>query len=145
MNRERRELKRRLGAAIRERRRRLSLTQADLAERAGVNRSHLSLIESGEHLPTRKTIAEIARALDTTPEELEWTGEFLENIAAGESGLYPGLAELLQDPREVMKYRITDEEKMILRTIRLQWRNPSKQFFIDALLDYRMSKEREKE
>ena len=145
MTRERKELQRRLGGAIRERRRRLNFTQSRLAELAGVNRSHLSLIESGEHLPTKKTIAEIARALDTTPAELEWSGEFLASIAeAAEGRLYPGLAELLNDPREVMKYRITEEEKAVLKTIRLQWRNPSKQFFIDALLDYRLSREREK-
>jgi hypothetical protein len=56
--------------------------------------------------------------------------------------MYEGLAELLQDESQVLLMNITDEEKEILRTIRLNSRiRPSKQFFIQALLDFRKSKQ----
>ena len=133
--------KKQLGAAIRERRKFLNLTQLNLAKTAGINRSHLSLIETGEHRPSKRTLSEIARALDTTAEELESTGEFLAEAARTIRGrMYPGLWELLNDPDAITLYQITEEEKRILRTIRLQWNNPSKGFFIQALLDYRNSR-----
>ena len=144
MNPKSQELKRRLGAAVRERRRLKKMKQADLAEAAGINRSHLSLIESGEHRPTEDTIGKIAAALETTPENLEWTGEYLAGLSEIDGGrMYPGLAELLNDPDEIRRYKITEEEQNALRTIRLQWRNPSKQFFLEALFDYRLSQDTE--
>ena len=133
--------KKQLGAAIRERRKFLNQIQSDLAKTAGINRSHLSLIETGEHRPSKRTLSEIARALDTTAEELESTGEYLADAAKTSGGrMYPGLWELLNDPDAMTLYQITEEEKHILRTIRLQWNNPSKGFFIQALLDYRNSR-----
>jgi transcriptional regulator with XRE-family HTH domain len=133
-----------LGAAIRERRRALNMTQTSLADKAGINRSHLSLIETGEHRPTRKTVQEIARALDITPEALEWTGDYLAELSqVSERKIYPGLKELLNDPDAITLYKITEEEQRILRSIRLQWNNPSKQFFLQALLDYRNSRKKE--
>ena len=118
------------------------MTQAELSERSGINRSHLSLIESGEHRPTKDTVEAIAGALETTPEDLKWTGEYLaemENFS--DSRMYPGLRELMNDKKAMTLYKISEDEKRILRSIRLQWKNPSKQFFIDALLDYRLSRE----
>jgi len=132
-----------LGAAIREKRRACGMTQNQLSDRAGINRSHLSLIETGEHHPTHKTVSEIARVLKCTPEDLLWVGDYLADINEQTANrIYPGLRELLDDPTAVMLYNITDEEKRILKTIRLQWKNPSKEFFLQALLDYRKNRER---
>jgi hypothetical protein len=56
--------------------------------------------------------------------------------------MYDGLAELLQDESQRLMMNITEEEVELLRTIRLNSRiRPSKQFFIQALLDYRKSKQ----
>ena len=135
-----------LGAAIRDRRRRLRLTQSQLSKRADINRSHLSLIESGEHHPNARTIEAIARALNTTSEGLEWTGDYLATIdEIPKQKMYPGLRELLEDEKTMTLYKISAEEKRVLQSIRLQWKNPSKQFFEDALLDYRLSKKNEDE
>jgi hypothetical protein len=60
-----------------------------------------------------------------------------------ERKIYPGLKELLNDPDAITLYKITEEEQRILRSIRLQWNNPSKQFFLQALLDYRNSRKKE--
>ena len=137
------EKNKKLGAAIRERRRKLEITQSKLSERSGVNRSHLSLIESGEHHPTKKTMQDIAKALLTTPEDLQWEGDYLAGVdSVSTTRLYPGLQQLLDDPTAVMLYNITDDERRILKTIRLQWENPSKDFFLQALLDYRRSREK---
>ena len=135
-----------LGAAIRDRRRRLKLTQYLLSIKADINRSHLSLIESGEHHPTVRTINAIAEALNTTPEGLEWTGDYLATIDdVPRQKMYPGLRELFEDEKTMTLYKISPEEKRVLQSIRLQWKNPSKQFFEDALLDYRLSNKKESE
>jgi len=143
MDEERYQQSRNLGAAIRERRRLLNMTQADLAKKADINRSHLSLIESGEHHPNRSTLSSLAEALDTTPDGLKYTGDYLGAVKeVSDTDIYPGLQELLNDRKEVIMYNITEEEIRILRSIRLQWKNPSKQFFLEALLDYRLSREK---
>ena len=132
----------RLGAAIRERRKAKGMTQQQLSDLADVNRSHLSLIETGEHHPTKRTVEEIAKALDTTLEALEWAGDYLAELDdLAPRQLYPGLRALLEDPTAVMLYNITEEEKRVLKSIRLQWYNPSKEFFLQALVDYRRNKE----
>lgn len=61
-----------IGSRIRERRRELNITQADLAKRMGLTRPALSLLESGD----TKTIAgdkllRAAKALNVSP---EWLG-----------------------------------------------------------------------
>lgn len=52
------------------RRKKLGLTQADLAERLGVRQPYVSALESGTRKPTLDTIARLAEALNTTPDAL---------------------------------------------------------------------------
>ncbi|MBU8841237.1 MULTISPECIES: helix-turn-helix domain-containing protein [Mycolicibacterium] len=59
-----------LGAAIRERRIAAGLTQAQLAERAGIGRVHLSHIEFGRKSPTVVVLVHLARALGIAPAAL---------------------------------------------------------------------------
>ena len=56
--------------AIRSRREALGLTQSDLAERLGVTKSLLSLIESGKRLPTENQISTLAEVLGMPPDLL---------------------------------------------------------------------------
>ena len=57
-------------SAIRSRREALGLTQSDLAERLGVTKSLLSLIESGKRLPTEMQISTLAEVLGMPPDLL---------------------------------------------------------------------------
>lgn len=49
---------------------RLGLTQAELARRAGLNRSYLAGVESGRRNTSARTIEKLARALDVSPADL---------------------------------------------------------------------------
>jgi transcriptional regulator with XRE-family HTH domain len=53
-----------LGAAIRERRIFLRISQEELAVRSGLHRTYLSDVERGARNPSIKTIEKIAQALD---------------------------------------------------------------------------------
>jgi len=52
-----------LGPRVREHRRRLGLSQSQLAEKAGVNQGYLSSIENGDRTPRQDTLRAIAVAL----------------------------------------------------------------------------------
>lgn len=59
-----------LGAAIRERRKQLGLTQRQLAERVGTHRGYLSSIEAGRENPSWRLVGAIAEGLDVTVADL---------------------------------------------------------------------------
>ncbi len=58
------------GRRVRELRKALGLSQLELAEKIGIDRSYMGFIERGERNVSLEVIAKIADALDTTPEEL---------------------------------------------------------------------------
>jgi putative transcriptional regulator len=49
-----------------------NLTQAELAEKVGVTRQTIGLIENGRYNPTLRLCIAIARALDKTLNDLFW-------------------------------------------------------------------------
>ena len=55
------------GAAVREKRFELGLSQEELANAAQVERSHMGKIERGEHLPNLVLILRLAKALSVKP------------------------------------------------------------------------------
>ena len=55
-----------LGDMVRDRRRELGLSQADVAERAGISQPALSRIEGGGGIPTLAMLDRLARAMNTT-------------------------------------------------------------------------------
>ena len=59
-----------LGAAIREHRVRAGLTQAQLAEQAGIGRPHLNHIEGGRKNPTVVVLVHLAHTLGVAPGDL---------------------------------------------------------------------------
>ncbi len=59
-----------LGQRIRDRRKALSFTQEQLAEKAGIGRSYPSLIEQGQRTPHLETLVQIEAALDITLSQL---------------------------------------------------------------------------
>ncbi len=58
------------GAAVRERRLKLGISQEQLANDAQVERSHMGKIERGEHMPNLVLILRIAKALQIKPGQL---------------------------------------------------------------------------
>lgn len=58
------------GAAVREKRHELGLSQEELASAAQVERSHMGKIERGEHMPNFVLILRLAKALSITPGQL---------------------------------------------------------------------------
>lgn len=58
--------------AMREARRRLGLTQAELAKDVGVTRQTISQVESGDYNPTLHLCVRIARRLGTDLNTLFW-------------------------------------------------------------------------
>lgn len=58
---------RRLGQSVVEAREKRDLTQAATAERAGLHRTEVSLIERGERVPRLDTIVRLAGALQMEP------------------------------------------------------------------------------
>jgi len=63
-------IQKQLGKRVRNLRLAKGLSQEDLAFRADVHRTYLGGIERGERNPSLKNIAAIAKALDTTLQEL---------------------------------------------------------------------------
>lgn len=62
----------RLGSRLKEVRTAAGLTQADLAERAGVSRKTVNTVENGVFSPSTILALSLARALGTTVEGLFW-------------------------------------------------------------------------
>lgn len=60
----------RLGSRLKEVRTAAGLTQAELAERAGVSRKTINTVENGVFTPSTLLALELARALNTTVEGL---------------------------------------------------------------------------
>jgi transcriptional regulator with XRE-family HTH domain len=64
------EAARRFGRSVAERRRQLGLTQEGTADRAGLHRTEIALIEQGNRLPRLDTIVKLGGALRVEPCEL---------------------------------------------------------------------------
>jgi len=71
-----------LGRAIRARRKQLGLTQDQVADKSGVERSHLTRIEGGRWTPRIDTLERIAGVLKTTAAELMSTRDVKHRPAA---------------------------------------------------------------
>lgn len=65
----------RLASRLKEVRTAAGLTQADLAERAGVSRKTVNTVENGVFVPSTLLALSLARALGTTVEDLFWLAE----------------------------------------------------------------------
>ena len=77
------DLRRRFGETLRRRRKAIGIGQEKLAHKANVHRTHVSLLERGERLPSLMMIKKLAGALDTTMSKLI---EDLERLEKEEEG-----------------------------------------------------------
>jgi transcriptional regulator with XRE-family HTH domain len=135
-----------VGSSIRLARLQARLNQEELAALAGINRTYLSQLENGHSSPTLDVLARVAKALG-----IETTALISQPHAARASEpshetidsetIYPGLLEFLNDERNRLLMNPTPQEIEELKRIRfLGSHRPSKQFFIDALFEYRRSR-----
>ncbi|WP_420479464.1 helix-turn-helix transcriptional regulator [Brevundimonas sp. FT23028] len=65
----------RLASRLKEARQAAGLTQAELAEKAGVSRKTINTVENGVFIPSTILALSLARALGTTVEALFWLAE----------------------------------------------------------------------
>src|SRR5687768_14904467 len=72
----------RFGKLIRRRRGLKGLGQEALADRAGLHRTHVSLLERGKRMPTLEVVRKLAAGLETTMADL--ITELESDAAAGE-------------------------------------------------------------
>ena len=63
-------LQRTFGEAVRLLRQKEGISQEDLADRAGLHRTYISLLERGLRNPSFTVITQLATALNTTPGDL---------------------------------------------------------------------------
>ena len=63
-------LKASVGVVLRSRREALGVSQEELAERAGIDRTYVSILERGLKSPTLETLEKISSALGTLPEQV---------------------------------------------------------------------------
>lgn len=80
-----------IGERMRARRRQLRLTQAQVAEAAGIDASFYGQLERGANVPSVKTLLAVAGALETVP------GELLPSRGAGRVRYAEEIERLVQD------------------------------------------------
>lgn len=66
----RKDFKTKIGEVLRAKREKLGISQEGLAERAGVDRTYISILERGLKSPTVETLERICDALGTLPERV---------------------------------------------------------------------------
>lgn len=64
------DLKAAIGGVLRVKRQKLAISQEEFAERAGVDRTYVSILERGLKSPTVETLEKICAALGTLPERV---------------------------------------------------------------------------
>lgn len=63
--------RKKVGEQIRRRREEMEMTQDQLADATGLSQSHVCRLEVGKHAPTYATMERIAKALNTSPDQLD--------------------------------------------------------------------------
>jgi transcriptional regulator with XRE-family HTH domain len=59
-------LQQKFGQLVRRRRQAIGISQEGLADRAGLHRTHISLLERGLRMPSLEVVRKLASGLDTT-------------------------------------------------------------------------------
>lgn len=102
-----------IGKRIKQRRKRLDLTQEEVAERIDISNQHMSNIERAKSIPSTEVIMKLAAALDTTPNEFllgtslcpgeEWkaVAEKLRPLEAGQLELVSRFIDWVSEQREI--------------------------------------------
>ncbi|XID92255.1 helix-turn-helix domain-containing protein [Paenibacillaceae bacterium WGS1546] len=98
-----------LGQRIQTERKKLSLTQEQLAERVGVSDAYIGQIERGERSPTLETLVKIASRLGVTIDYLL------------QDSLVPGDDNVIDQIRQLFIDRSAKEKQMALDVIKVMF------------------------
>ena len=131
------------GECMRQVRRKLGVSQGDLADKAAINRSYLSMIENGKSSPTIDVVERLARGLDITVWKLlsAEKEKHFEYDTDEEFEMYAGLKEFLESKDDMLLMNPTIEEIAWLKSGRFgRSFKPTKLFFRELLLAHRKSK-----
>jgi len=131
-----------LGERIKQIRREKKLTQEELATRADVNRSYLSVIENSHSSPTVDVLERLAQALEVSLWTLlsEVEGKHYTYDTEEEYEMSDGLRDFLEDHDEMLLAQPNAAEIEELKRIVFKGRvKMDKRFFRDALLAIRRS------
>ncbi len=130
------------GPKLRKVRRARGMSQGDLADKAEINRSYLSMIENGHSSPTMDVVSRLAAGLGVNTWRLlaDMDAEHFTYDLDDEFEMYGALNELLSDKSQMMLIQPGVDEVEMLKGIRFSGGYvPDKQFYLDAILAYRRS------
>ncbi len=136
-----------VGFGIRKARLEARLSQEELANQAGINRTYLSQLENGRSSPTLEILERISGALQIGLSELIAQSQTAREPQPyyetdQENPLYAGLQEFLNDERIRLLMHPTPDEIEVLKSLRFLNRfSPSRELFVEILLDYRRRKD----
>ena len=110
---------------LRRLRRRVGLSQAQLAARASLHRTEIGLLEKGERLPRIDTLMKLAASLEVPPGELLDGIEWVPSSGEAEGTFW--LPESFGDPRSAAQGRKRDERhaELMKRAEALRARQPA--------------------
>ncbi len=131
------------GERLKQLRHEYGISQEELARRAGVNRSYLSMVENEKSSPTIDIVQRLAIGLGVSIWQLiSGVGEKHYSLESEtEFEIYPGLKELFDSKDDMLLMNPSMDEIQVLKSIRLSGNHkPSKRFFIEALMDYRRTR-----
>lgn len=139
-----------IGDSVRAMRRKVGINQGELADKAGINRSYLSMIENGKSNPTMDVIENLAHGLGVNPSVLmnaiasteRSEPKHFEYDTEHEFEMYQGLKDFLGSKEELLMMNPSEEEIEWLKSGRFG-RNyqPSKEFFRQLLIAHRKSRD----
>jgi transcriptional regulator with XRE-family HTH domain len=114
-----------LGGFLRSRRAELGLTQRQLAQKIGVEASHVAFIESGRRKPSLNLVARMADTLRVDRQELLVLAHPEAKALIAESGFEPSKKtapswrRFIQDRRLLARYHVTKRELQALEHLSL--------------------------
>ncbi len=133
-----------IGDRIKQLRKERRMTQGDLADRAGINRSYLSVLENSHSSPTIDVVERLAEAMGVNLWMLisELENKHFTYDTDDEYEMPEGLQHFLSDNDEMMLTQPSATEITELKKIVFHGSvKPDKRFFRDALLAIRRAKQ----
>jgi transcriptional regulator with XRE-family HTH domain len=115
-----------MGELLKTRREMLGLTQRSLADKLGVEASHVAFIENGRRRPSLKLVGRIADTLGLDPQQIlvlahPETREFLtmRNSESGSRKMSPSWKRFIKARKLLVRYHVTNSELRVLEHLSL--------------------------
>jgi transcriptional regulator with XRE-family HTH domain len=129
-----------VGETVRSRREALGLTQRSLAEKLGVEASHIAFIESGRRKPSLKLIGRFADVLGIDRQKLlilvrpEAKGLISQPKPENQRKLTPSWQRFIKNHELLARYHVTERELRILENLSLLGTAVSPRDFLAILM-----------